>query len=146
MKCVYRSALTLMALSVGVVAMIGGCGEKGDVPPPRLTQGSTPPTADVAAFDGKVEVTGVELSSDGHNVIVKGKATQDMGVAPLAIKVDCLDSAGGSLGAQDAVLVLDPMPEDPRPRITAGSNVFVNVSIQLLKQPPAKLVLKPAGQ
>lgn len=152
--CMRTAAVMVAALAAGCV-LWGGCGKKGDTPPPPLTtiSQSELPTADASAFGGNLEVTGVQLGRGGSSVIVQAAAKDDLGNSPLRIMVDVQDASGASLASDEAMLVLAAEmaggadarpPAGPQP-ITAGSNVMVNVNIQLVKGKIAKIVLKPGG-
>ena len=74
-----RVLATVALPLVAVLALVGCGGPEGDVPPPTFHTVRTAPEADVSAFEGALEVTGVEISSDGHSIIVRGEAVEDLG-------------------------------------------------------------------
>lgn len=132
-------------ISVALAACLG-CGPADDVPPPSLHKVSKAPEADVSAFQGALKISDVEIGDQGHSVILRGEAVQDLGTAPFPVTVDLLDAAGTSIGNTPAMLVLEEMPErEVHPAITAGSRIFINVGVARLKADPAKVVIKPGS-
>jgi len=138
--------LAIVAVAMAAMLTLVACGPKDDVPPPTFHKVRTPPEADVTAFEGALKVTGVEISSDGHNIIVRGEAVEDLGLAPFPVTAEFLDASGASLASTPAMLVLDPMPERAmQPPMPAGSKVFINANCYELKTDPAKVVITPPG-
>jgi len=147
--------LVATPMVAAALVVLVGCGPKDDMPVPDLTKVSTPPKVDVSAFEGTIKVTGMEILKGGHNVTVRGEATEDIGDSPYPVTVDLVDEAGAPLGSTPAMLVLDEEIERgpdgvPRPpagpqAISAGSKVFITVSVARASKAPAKLVIAPGG-
>jgi len=138
--------LATVAVTLAAMLTLVACGPKDDVPPPTLHKVRTPPEADVTAFEGALKVTGVEISPDGHFIIVRGEAVEDLGLAPSPVTVEFLDASGASLASTPAMLVLDPMPERAiQPPMPAGSKVFITANCYALKSDPAKVVITLGG-